>query len=168
MVSAIRARTYKRNEAGVALMEAGELEEALGAFTDCITTNPSFPPAFFNRAMVNNLLDRHRDALRDILEFQKLTGGTAFGYNLAGSIMSQLKHYSDAVTAFSQAIEIVPLPGFFYRRGVALCSMGEYAQGYEDLVEAAKMGAEEARELLSRMAEDTKNQKAAAAAAGSL
>ncbi|MGB1241816.1 MAG: tetratricopeptide repeat protein [Chitinophagales bacterium] len=98
----------RMNEKGAALLEAGELEEALAIFTKASQEFPDAPAPFHNMGIVYG---KKRDWKRAIDHYEKAialkTDFTAAYYSL-GVVYQTIKDKDKAVKAFQDLIKVAP------------------------------------------------------------
>lgn len=97
--------------------------------------------AYLYRCQAQDLLGRHRKALEDCLTAADLNPNDAAIFNSLNIVYRNLGRFEDSVAAASTAIRMRPLAGAaFAGRAASYCTMGRYAESYEDRLQAIEIG----------------------------
>ena len=96
------------NDLGIALQEAGRLEEALAAYDKAIACDPAFAAAYFNRGNAQSDLRRHEAALESYEHAVALNPGSADAQIGCGNAFSELGRHESALGCYARAIALRP------------------------------------------------------------
>jgi tetratricopeptide (TPR) repeat protein len=90
--------------------------------------------------------------IRDYERVIELDPGFFFAHYNLGEIFKLKRDYHAAITAYTRAIELEPqFAEAFFNRGIARLSIGETADGLEDLRRAGSLGIVQAYSIMARM-----------------
>lgn len=139
---------YYYNRA-TAYARLGEYPQALADFNKAIELKPKFEDAYFNRGVALARLGDYLQALADFNRAIELNPRNAESYYLRGVVRARLGDARQAIEDFNRAIDLNPNSAkAYYTRGAAYNSLGNRRQALEDLKSAARLGHEDARNLL--------------------
>jgi tetratricopeptide (TPR) repeat protein len=86
--------------------DAGNFEEALRCFDQAIRLSPEFAGAYNNRGTVKAGMDRHEEAVKDLLKSAELgVPLTSVNYYNLGFSLEQLGRCSEAIDAYTKCKE---------------------------------------------------------------
>ena len=102
------ARLNELMEQGIAAMNASRLRDAVGRFTELITTAPTFAEAWNKRATAYYLMDRYEDSVRDIERTLALEPRHFGAISGMGLIFLESGDEEGALAAFEKVLEIHP------------------------------------------------------------
>jgi tetratricopeptide (TPR) repeat protein len=85
---------------------SGKLEEALDCYTSLLHMNVTTDPdVYCERANIYFKMCEYNKALEDLNEAITMNGQSAQYYNMRGMVLTELEHFQDALTDFSQVID---------------------------------------------------------------
>ena len=93
--SPVKEKTYSAEDffqSGRSAFKAGKFEDAIADFTEAINLEPSYPQAYFNRAITKQQLYLQEEAVEDFIR--------------AAEIYRFKKRYSKAITSYNKALQI--------------------------------------------------------------
>ena len=118
---------------GLALWDERKYEAALASLEKATEIQSDFVSAFFYKSrLLLKHLNRFDEALVAIEKAISLPQNNANLYNHKGVILSKLKRYSEAETAYKQAIYINPFSGVYSNRGVLYDKQGKVKLALRD------------------------------------
>jgi tetratricopeptide (TPR) repeat protein/S1-C subfamily serine protease len=130
---------------GLALKQDDKYREAIAAFEEVTEINSRISPAWRERGELFAKLKDYPQALESIDEAIKHSRQPDFKlYALRGDWLLQLKRYSEAVDAYSKAINIKPYPFIYKNRGVARSLLKDYEKAIEDFTHVINLDPEDA------------------------
>ena len=136
------------NRAG-AYESLGNCRQAIEDCNRAIELNPKFAEAYNNRASAHGRLGNHRKAIEDCKKAIELNPKYAEAYNNRAGAYESLGNHRQAIEDYNKAIEFNPKYAMAYNnRAVAYGGLGNYRQAIEDLKTAARLGHENAQNLL--------------------
>ncbi len=100
------ARAADRNATGNALLERGESDLALAAFSDAVRLDPNLAAAFCNRAAIHYEAGRYPEALVDLNEAIRLDRNFGLAYALRGHAYLNLPDQDRALADYEQALRL--------------------------------------------------------------
>ncbi len=125
---------------GTALLEAGNVSEALTYYDKAILISPHYYLAYYNRGKVKTELGDYKKAIGDFDSAIKINPGYARAYNNRGGAYVNLGNSKQAIGDFNKAIEIDPTyTEAYYNRGIAYNSLGNYKQAIGDYDKAIEI-----------------------------
>ncbi|MDJ0596689.1 MAG: tetratricopeptide repeat-containing serine protease family protein [Pleurocapsa sp. MO_226.B13] len=124
---------------GLTLKDRGKLELALASLESATTSNSEFAPAFEEKSLVLQWLDRFDEALVAIDKAIDLELSNPNYYLTKAGLHRNLKQYDEAEIAYNKAIEISPRAAFFHNRGVLYAEQGEGELALADYNQALKI-----------------------------
>lgn len=98
----------KKRQHAQALLQQGELDDALVAFTELLQNNPKHPDLLH----IIGIIHTHKKDLKKALTFvdkaiQHDNKNPAF-YNTRGNVLTKLTHYKEAIQSYEKAIALKP------------------------------------------------------------
>ncbi len=124
-----------------AYFKAGQLEEALVDFTDCIKIKPQFPNAYKNRALTYESMQKHNEAIADFAEALKYEKKDLVGiYFTRGNIYKNANMVNEAFNDFNMIIQLNPnVVDAWQARAECYFKMGKREEALADLNKAISM-----------------------------
>jgi protein O-mannosyl-transferase len=139
---------YYYNRA-TAYTRLGETNRAMVDFNRAVEINPMLEDAYFNRGLIYARRSDYSQALADFDRAIEINPRIAETYYIRGTVRARLGDFRQAIEDFNRAIQINPNSAkAYYNRGAAHNSLGNRRQALEDLKSAARLGHEDARNLL--------------------
>ncbi|MGO9021952.1 MAG: tetratricopeptide repeat protein [Syntrophobacteraceae bacterium] len=134
---------------GVAYNQIDNQEQAISDFDKAIEINPGYADAYNYRGMAYGKLGNHQNAILDFDKAVEINPEYAGAYINRGIVYSQLGNQGQAIADFDRTIQINPdFAVAYYYRGFAYGQLGNQRQETEDLQKAARLGNEDAKNLL--------------------
>jgi len=120
---------------GLANRMLGNYEAAIAGFSEAIKLSPNYADAYLRRGIVWYHLGEYELALDDFNDVTAITRDSR-GYHWAGITYATLGDFSEAITAYSEAVRISPNNGRLYgNRALAYIRQEQYERALEDLTE---------------------------------
>lgn len=142
------ANSYKNQ--GLIYVDLGKFSLANRSFSTSIQLNPEDGDAYYNRAVLYVNMQQYDRALSDFSKALKINPNDADSFLNRGNVYSSQKKYDAAMADYSNAIKINPKNGFaYYYRGLAAYLSGNAKQAVTDLRQAAALGNDAAKNLLT-------------------
>src|SRR5262249_18441239 len=95
-------------ERGTALYRAGQLQEAITAYPQCVALEPDYPHARYHLGVALGDAESYEEALDWLQQVVAAEPERAEAYNSSGYLHSRLGRPTQAVAAFERAIELQP------------------------------------------------------------
>ena len=134
---------------GIALGQAGRVEEAIGDLSRAIEIKPNMTEAYYNRALGYSFQGRYTDAIRDLIEAIRQNPNYVDAYHNRGVAYANLADYESAIEDFKKVTELRPAYGPAYLSlGQAYLRTGERELADESFRKASYLGVREADRLL--------------------
>jgi len=125
---------------GIALMDAGRIDEAIDRFGKAISMDPSDFMVYNNRGLAFHESGRGDLALADFDRAIALNPRSFEAYNNKGKVYGQAGSLDKAIEHFSKAIAINPdFPLAYGNRGVAYTILGDYRRAWIDVTRAIEL-----------------------------
>jgi tetratricopeptide (TPR) repeat protein len=139
--SAKRPKTLEtavsRNNAGIGLLQRGELAEALKAFSSALALNPKLQAAYFNRGCCHLRLGQFGQAMADVEESLRLNPNFVDALAMRGQIWTQRAQYDLAIADLQRALEMAPRNSLALTcRGNLFLAQGDYDKALADFEQA--------------------------------
>lgn len=123
-----------RNNLGVILREAGQLEEAVSAYREAIELQPDYTEAHGNLGVALKDLGRAEEALAPLERAIELSPDFAGAHSNLGNALHELGCWEEARAAFDRAATLAPTdPSVYFNRAVALQDLGDLDAARKDL-----------------------------------
>jgi tetratricopeptide (TPR) repeat protein len=90
------------------LIERQEYKKALAACERAILRDPTFAPAYMNKAALISVLKRPKDALAVYERLNQIAPGHARGFTRKAELLRELKRDQEALAAYEHAIHLDP------------------------------------------------------------
>jgi hypothetical protein len=127
----------------------GNYRQAILDFDRAVEINHEYAEAYNNRGVVHDELGNLQQAISDYNRAIQINSEYADAYNNLGAAHGELDNLQQAVLDFDRAVEINPKYAAAYiNRGIAYGKLGNQRQATDDLQKAARLGDEEAKDLL--------------------
>jgi tetratricopeptide (TPR) repeat protein len=124
---------------GMALADAGTIEDALGHFTIASTLAPDNASARFQAGLTFARLNRLDEAIAAYERGLALRPDDATGHAHFGDLLGRRGDLSGAEREYRRAVELVPHPDLFNSLGVVLAEQGRYAEAADAFRHALRM-----------------------------
>ncbi|MBN2453196.1 MAG: tetratricopeptide repeat protein [Candidatus Omnitrophica bacterium] len=134
----ISASTW--NEFGNLYDRVGQGEEAVRFYSEAITSDPSIPIWFINRATTLLYLGRCDEALADIDTAISLYPDSAHAHYNRGNILINQKRYDEAIVSYSKAIKLNN--GYmkaYFNRALTFALLGRFREAGNDFFAAIEL-----------------------------
>jgi tetratricopeptide (TPR) repeat protein len=135
-----RQAAEKLQTQGLALEDAGRLDEALGAYQQAARTDPSWAwPRF---ATGNIYLDQQRydEAIAEYKEAIRLDPQYAYPHNNLGSVYDDQKRYDEAIAEYKETIRLDPQCSYPHNGlGIVYDDLGRYDEAAAEYKEAVRL-----------------------------
>ena len=127
----------------------GNYTRAIQDYDRAIEIMPKYAEAYNNRGNVYDILRDYTRAIQDYDRAIEINPRYAGAYSNRGITYSKLGDYTRAIQDYDRAIEINPQYASAYKnRGIVYYYLGKREQTIEDLKKAARLGSEDAKNLL--------------------
>ncbi len=97
------------NNRGVAKFELGKKYEAILDYNQALVRSPKYLDALFNRAYAYESIGQFDKALKDVSIIKSIVNDSAFVYFYEGLVLTKMRAYDRAKTAFMRSDSIQPL-----------------------------------------------------------
>ena len=152
------------NDEGNRLLEAGDNEAAVMAYTRSLELQADDANVLYNRATSYNNLGNYELALADIRKAVQIEPSDALNHFRKGDIEDNLERYSEALSSYSTALRIDPSHADSWAyRGYTYYKMEKTAQARKDFDQALKLDSDNylARRWRGQQFWDAKNYQSA-------
>ena len=137
---------------GLRHLNRGNYQKALDFYNEAIGIYNKDPGAYYNRALANQELGNHLEAVDDFKKSMTMDGKMYKAnthYNIGWSY-SELEDYDNALIHFNKAIEIKPKEGYFYAdKGDTLYELGKEEEACSNYLKSFELGYEEIKDYLN-------------------
>jgi tetratricopeptide (TPR) repeat protein len=138
-------------EKGKRLLEAGEHDAAIAAFSRAIRLKPDYYVAFFSRGTAYLRKGEHDKAIADFSEAIRLKPDYAEAFNNRGNAYARKDEFDKAIADYSEAIRLKPDDHMaFNNRGTAYLGKGEHDRAIADYSEAIRLKPDYAEAFFNR------------------
>ena len=100
---------------------------------------PATPEQFFTRGLARYNLGEYEPAREDLQRAVDAVPTWSEAWTMLGAVLSEQKRHSEAVTAYSRAIAIVPSVDAYVGRGLSNNELADYPRALQDFTEADKL-----------------------------
>ena len=119
----------KAAKAGVDLLKAGKVDEAIASLEKAVTTDPTLATAHYNLGVAYQAKERNDDAVKQYQEAIKVKPDFGEAYLALGNTYLDAKNFDSAAENLAKAASM--MPGNYianYNEGVAYSNSGKYAE----------------------------------------
>jgi lipoprotein NlpI len=129
------------NNRGVALFEAGQIQEAIADYNSAIRLNPRFSRAYNNRGTALSDLGRYDEALRDFDTAIEYDPYLEDAYANRGNVLARKGQPDRALADYNRSLRLNPnRPASYNNRAAAYFQMKRYAEAMADLEACRQLG----------------------------
>jgi tetratricopeptide (TPR) repeat protein len=137
---------------------ARDYAEAIREYDKATDVNPSFAPAYMNRAVAYGKIGRLDEALADYDRAIALNPDYPGAYYNRGNTYSDREDYDRAIADYTRAIELKPdYREAYYNRAVAWFCKKDYRRAWADIRALRYLGAEPAPQFLQALTQAAPN-----------
>ncbi|MCB0728550.1 MAG: tetratricopeptide repeat protein [Ignavibacteriae bacterium] len=118
---------------GYAKYEEKDFIKAIDYYTRCITLNPNYKQAYFNRGLACKALNQHKRAINDFIKAIEIDKEYTYAYYNLGNCYSNINEHENAVKYYSKALEIDP--GYvdaYYQRALSYFDLKNFEEAIKD------------------------------------
>lgn len=134
---------------GVNAYASGDLNKAIGAFTQSITLNPDMHAAYYNRGTVYIVMKKFDLALADFNQCLHIKPGYYLAQYQSGIALQNLKDYPAAIERYSNAIKHDPMfKDAFFNRAWTYLDMQDTSRACQDFQTCYDMGMTDVQKFL--------------------
>lgn len=139
--SCTQMKIDKLNKKGMELFEQKKFKAANQVFSEILSLDKDFLPAYFNRAISNSFLSQNAKALKDLNHIIKIQGYSEEALLNRAIIFENLGKYSEAIKDYDQILEVNPhhLQALHYK-GISLYYIGDFNAAIKEYDTAIKNG----------------------------
>ncbi|NJR76369.1 MAG: tetratricopeptide repeat protein, partial [Scytonema sp. CRU_2_7] len=136
---------------GGAKAQKGDYQGAIVAYEAALRMNPSYPDAYFQRAVAYYELKNYQAAFEDLNQVVRLTPNSPVAYMNRGLTQDLLQRNQEAVKDYSKAISLNPdYAAAYLNRGALKNELQDYQGGLSDLNKAINLKSDYALAYLNR------------------
>ncbi len=136
---------------GFAYNGLGNYRQAIEDCNRAIEIKPGIADSYYNRGFAYNGLGNYRQAIEDYDRAIEINPGITEAYNDRGNVYASLGNYKQAIEDYNRAIEIKPnYIDAYINRSILYVKLGNNNLAVNDIKMAAKLGDEQAKNLLRR------------------
>jgi regulator of sirC expression with transglutaminase-like and TPR domain len=136
---------------GIIYCQLGDFRQAVEDFDKVIDIAPWRAEAYYSRGAAYGRLGDYREAIKNYDEAIRIDPSHAWFYNDRGSAQDAVGNYKQAIEDFSRAIDLDSNhPLGYYNRAIVYSKLRQDRAAMEDLKKAARLGSEEAKEILRK------------------
>jgi len=106
--SCTQMKIKKLNKKGIELFEKKNYKAANRAFTEILSLDKDFLPAYFNRAISNSFLSKNKKALKDLNHLIKVQGYSEEVILNRAIIYENIGKYKEAIKGYNQILKTKP------------------------------------------------------------
>ena len=139
--SCTQMKIEKLNKKGMNLFEQKRFKEANHVFTEILSLDENFMPAYFNRAIANSFLSKNKSALKDLNHLIKTQAYSEEVFLNRAIIYENLGKYDKAINDYDQILKHNPkhLKATHYK-GISLYYTGKFDEAIKEYDKAIKNG----------------------------
>lgn len=139
------------NACAVEKFQIKDYEGAIEYFTRVIEISPKDSMAYFDRAMVKELLHDYKGAIDDYTKQIAIDSGNVDSYFLRGILKNITKDYKSAIIDFTKALKIESdNSDAFYERSIAQLELQNLKEALNDCIEAITLNSANAKYYLQK------------------
>jgi Tfp pilus assembly protein PilF/branched-subunit amino acid transport protein AzlD len=136
-----KSNTLAHGNLASALLERGNIREAIYHYNKAISITPYYDVAYYNLGIAYYSIGEKQRALEYFKEALRITPDYAAAYYNMGIIYMDLGRYKNAIENYSEAIRISPGYAYAYNdRALAYLNLGNNEQGCPNAQEACALG----------------------------
>jgi protein O-mannosyl-transferase len=137
---------------GIAYGRLDNFKQAIDDFDRAIEINPRNAEAYINRGVNYSHLGNHKQAIAEFDRAIEINPSYAEAFYYRGFACNGLGNYKQAIESYDKAIELNPEYAEAYcDRGIAYGRLGNDRQAIEDLKTAARLGYQDAKNVLKNL-----------------
>ncbi|MEL7520807.1 MAG: tetratricopeptide repeat protein [Cyanobacteria bacterium J06553_1] len=146
---------------GRTLQQQDKYNEALAAYNQSVSLDPTLPEALFGQGTVLLELERYSEATEPFDAFLEQRPNSAIGWFYHGNSLFGKEQYEAALTSYDRSLEITEeSEGAWYNRGLVLANMDRYEEAIESFnrvlsINPDNTGAQQQIEALEAVDEST-------------
>jgi tetratricopeptide (TPR) repeat protein len=131
---------WPRDHLGLALLEAGRLEDAVGEFEQALRLDPGFAQGHFDLGVAWGTAGNFPEAIRHYEQALRLQPRFAEAHSNLGAVLTRAGRIDEAIEHFERAIQINPdLADAHNNLGVALDRLGRVGEAIEQFEVAVRL-----------------------------
>jgi len=125
--SCTKIKIDRLNKKGIELFEQNDFEAANKIFTEILSLDKNYLPAYFNRAISNSFLSKNSEAIKDLNHIITVQGYSEEAILNRGIIYENIGKYKEAIKDYNRILEVNPhhLQAQHYK-GISLYYLGDY------------------------------------------
>lgn len=128
------------NSLGNVLFKQGKIREAVGQFSQALSLNPDYAPAYSNRGVAYVNLGQYQMAVEDYSQAIRLKPDYAIAYNNRGIAYASLNQHEKSIEDYKKATTFKPeYANAYFNWGLAHASLKQYQQAIEKYNEAIRL-----------------------------
>lgn len=136
---------------GYTKYEEKDYIKAIDYYTRCITLNPNYKEAYYNRGLSCTALTQYKRAINDFLKAVELDKDYIFAYYSLGTCYTNSDDPETAVINYTKAIELDPdYSAAYYDRGIAFFRLEKYDEAIADNSKAIELVPEYTNAFINR------------------
>ncbi len=141
LLTACNTKAKQANKRGLEYMKQNMYEEAIAEFNRALEINPTWFPAYYNRAISYANSHRNEEALSDFNYVIAHYQTHADAYFNRGILQENLGNYAQAIQDYTETIALRPdfIQAYHYR-GIARFRMNDLDGALKDYNEALRLG----------------------------
>lgn len=141
--SCTKIKINRLNKKGMELFEQNNFETANKLFSEILSLDKNYLPAYFNRAISNSFLSKNTDAIKDLNHIITIQGYSEEAILNRGIIYENMGKYKNAIKDYDRILEVNPhhLQVQHYK-GISLYYLGDYKAALTEYNKSIKGGLE--------------------------
>ncbi len=139
--SCTQMKVDKLNKKGMAFFEQKKFKKANQVFTEILSLDKDFMPAYFNRAIANSFLSKNKSALKDLNHIIKTQAYSEETILNRAIIYENLGKYKKAIKDYDKILKVNPkhLQATHFK-GISLYYTGDFNAAIKEYDKAIKNG----------------------------